>query len=142
MTQDLPTPAQAKREARRLRAERAARGTAISHAQALESIARRYGFREWNALHAAIRDRIPDAWAPGGRVSGRYLSQPFVATVLSAERLPSGWVRIALDLDTAVDVVRFGSFTNLRKRVFGTVGPDGHSRDRTSDGRPHLRLDL
>ncbi len=140
MTRDLPTRAEAKAEAKRLRAERAADGAQITHAQALEIVAHRYGFRDWNAAHAAIRDRTPKAWNAGGRVAGTYLSQPFTATVLSAEPLQPGWVRLTLNLDEAVDVVQFESFSNLRKQIRIVVGPNGQSRERTSDGTPHAVL--
>ena len=46
-----------------------------------------------------------------------------------------------LDLDEAVDVVRFDSFSNLRKRIRVEVGPEGHSKERTSDGTPQIVLD-
>ena len=142
MTRDLPTLAQAKRLARTLRHEQAARDNPISHSEALEQVARGHGFRVWNALHAAIRDRPPEGWTEGGRVSGRYLSQPFAATVASADRLRPGWFRLVLDLDEAVDVVRFESFSNLRRQIRVVVGPDGHSKEHTTDGEPHVRLDL
>lgn len=141
MTQDLPTLAEAKHHAKRLRAAQAAEGNAIGHAQALERVALRYGFRDWNALHAAIRDRPPQGWRKGGRVTGRYLSQAFAATVLSADQIRPGWFRLVLDLDEAVDVVRFASFSNLRKQITVEVGPERHSRERTSDGAPHVDLD-
>jgi hypothetical protein len=142
MTNDLPTTTQAKDQARRLRQELAATGTAISHAQALERTARRYGYRDWNAFHAAIAGRPPEGWTPGGRVSGHYLAQPFAATVISAEQLRPGWFRLVLNLDEAVDVVRFDSFSNFRKQIRVVVGPDGHSKERTSDREPHVRLTL
>lgn len=141
MTRDLPTAAWAKAQAKRLREDLAAEGTSISHAQALERVAHQHGFRDWNALHAAIRDRPPQGWTSGGRVTGRYLSRPFAATVRSADLLRPGWFRLNLDLDEAVDVVRFESFSNLRKRITVIVGPDGYSRERTSDGTPHIELD-
>jgi hypothetical protein len=75
-------------------------------------------------------------------VTGRYLSQPFAATVLAADQFRPGWFRLVLDLDAAVDVVRFDSFSNLRKRIRVEVGPEGHSKERTSDGTPHVVLDL
>jgi DNA-binding IclR family transcriptional regulator len=142
MTRDLPTAAEAKSQAKRLRADRAVQSAALSHAQALETVARQHGFRDWNALRAAIGDRAPAGWTVGGRVTGRYLSQPFAATVLSAERLRPGWFRLVLDLDEAVDVVRFESFSNFRKRIRVEVGPDGRSRERTSDGAAHVTLDM
>jgi len=142
MTRDLPTTAQTKSEARRLRESLATAGTEISHAQALEKIAHQHGFRDWNALHAAIGNRPPDGCVPGGRVTGRYLSHPFAATVIAAEQLRPGWFRLVLDLDEAVDVVRSDNFSNFRKRIRAVVGPDGHSKERTSDGEPHMRLDM
>ncbi|ABG33622.1 hypothetical protein CEP88_10105 [Roseobacter denitrificans] len=142
MTRDLPTITQAKQEAKRLRARLFEQGVGISHAQALERVAQRHGLRDWNAFHAVLRDRPPQGWKVGGHVTGRYLSQPFAATVLSAEPLQPGWFRLVLDLDEAVDVVRFDSFSNLRKRIRVEVGPKGHSKERTSDGTPQIMLDL
>ncbi|MCE8536942.1 hypothetical protein KBY27_05705 [Ruegeria pomeroyi] len=142
MTRDLSTIAEAKQAAKQLRDCHAEQGEAIGHARALERIAQRYGFRDWNALHAALRDRSPQGWEAGGRVTGRYLSQPFAATVLAADQLRPSWFRLVLDLDEAVDVVRFDNFSNLRKRIRVEVGPEGHSTERTSDGTPHVALDL
>lgn len=142
MSTQLPTLPEAKAQARRLRAGLQAEGREITHAQALELIAAQLGFRDWNTLHAAIGNRPPEGFAIGGRVRGAYLSQPFAATVVGAERLGPGWFRLDLDLDEAVDVVTFDSFSNFRKRIRGTVGPAGTSKERTSDGQPQLRIDL
>lgn len=145
MTQSLPTlPTliEAKTQAKQLRAALSAQGTNVGHATALEQVAQRYGYRDWNSLHAAIKDRPPTAWTIGARVTGRYLSQPFEATVVSVHMTRPGWFRIALDLDQPVDVVTFDSFSNLRKRVQGTVGPKGTSAEKTSDGVPHVQIDL
>jgi hypothetical protein len=129
MTRDLPTISEAKQEAKHLRATLAEQGEAISHAQALERVAQRHGFRDWNAFHAAIaRPARPQGWRPADRVTGRYLSQPFAATVLAADQLRPGWFRLVLDLDAAVDVVRFDSFSNLRKQIRVEVGPEGIRR--------------
>jgi len=136
------TVAEAKQAARALREALEETGVTVSHAEALERIAEQNGCRDWNTLHARLKQGLPARWRPGARVSGQYLGQAFTATVLAAEALPRGWVRLALDLDTAVDVVRFDSFSNLRKRVRAVVGPEGHTRERTSDGQPHVRLDL
>ncbi|MBF9031010.1 hypothetical protein HKCCE3408_11450 [Rhodobacterales bacterium HKCCE3408] len=141
MTQGLPSIAQAKREAKRLRGALAEQGQAISHAKALEHIAHQHGFRDWNAFCAKMRDHPARAWTAGGQVTGRYLSQPFAATVLAADQISPGWFRLVLELDEAVDVVRFDSFSNLRKQIRVDVGPDGYSKERTSDGRPHIELD-
>lgn len=90
---------------------------------------------------AAI-ETAAESWKVGDRVTGEYLSQPFTATVVEAIAVRPGWVRLDLQLDEAVDVVTFESFSNLRRRVRGVVGPKGFSAERTSDGQPHLRIDL
>ena len=141
MTPARPTLETVKAEARLLRAEMKAQGIDIGHGQALEEIARRHGARDWNALRAVLGDSPPEGFVPGGRVRGRYLSHPFEATVVSVERLRPGWYRLELSLDVPVDVVASSRFSNLRKRIRGTVGPRGHSRECTSDGRPHLEID-
>jgi Glyoxalase superfamily protein len=80
----------AKACARRLRAELAARGIAISHSQALERVARAAGFADWNALFAAIGNRPPEAWAVGQRVRGLYLRQRFQGRIIRAEMTRPG----------------------------------------------------
>jgi len=142
MTAALPSRAAAKAQARALRQALADQGQPISHGQALDQLARQYGFRDWNTLSAAIDDSPPAALIPGGRITGRYLSQPFTATILSVGNPREGWFRVVLDLDAPVDVVVFESFSNLRKRIRGTVDADGRSRETTSDGTPHLVLNL
>lgn len=142
MSAALPSLAAAKQRARELRARLAAEGRQIGHGQALELIARQHGFRDWNACHAALQVAEAPLWEPGARVRGRYLSQRFTATVLDVRQVRPGWVRLVLDLDEAVDVVRFDSFSSLRKRIHGVVGPAGTSRERTSDGRPQLELEM
>ncbi len=142
MSQGLPTTAQAKEHAKRLRTQLADQGTAIGHANALELVAHQNGFRDWNSFHAAIGNRPPDGWSLGGRVQGTYLSQPFEATVTAVEMLRPGWFRLTLDLDEAVDVVTFDSFSNYRKRVQCIVGPAGTSLEKTSNGEPHVKLEM
>lgn len=138
MTHDRPTLAEAKDAAKRLRAERERNGAPISHAEALEIVARQQGFRDWNAFHAAARP--PRPWSVGDRAEGHYLSQPFAATVVRAERIEPGWFRLELNLDEAVDVVTFAAFSNMRKRIRVAIGPDGYTRERTSNGEPHARV--
>ena len=142
MSAALPTRLEAKAAARRLRAGLVERGIRIGHAEALERVARAHGFRDWNAFHAAIDDRPSATWTRGGRVSGTYLAQPFTARVVDAEVLRPGWVRMVLDLDAPVDVVSFDGFSNLRRRIRGLVGPGGYSRERTSAGIAHLRIEI
>lgn len=141
MTRDLPTLVDAKKLAKALRKRLADEGVFLGHSQALERVAQDHGYNDWNAFHAAIEARQSEAWSVGARVTGRYLSQPFAAKILSSEQLRPGWFRLVLDLDEAVDVVRFESFSNLRKQIRIEVGPAGHSKERTSDGRLHVELD-
>lgn len=142
MTTSLPTLTEAKTQAKQLRNDLADQGRAISHASALEQIAHRYGYRDWNGFFAAISNGPPQGWAIGDRVSGEYLSQPFTATVTASEMTRPGWFHLSLDLDHPVDVVTFDSFSNLRKHIRGTVGPLGISAEKTSNGTPHLQIDL
>ena len=55
MTRPTPLPdlAALKAQAKRLRTTLASEGNFISHSEALEFIARQYGYRDWNTLHAA-----------------------------------------------------------------------------------------
>lgn len=142
MSKRLPTLAEAKQNAKQLRSLLAEQSTVISHSEALERIAAQNGFKDWNTLHAAIANRPPEGWVLGGRVRGRYLSQPFDATVVGMQAQRPGWFRLELALDTAVDVVTFDSFSNMRKNISGSVGPDGTSVERTSDGVPHLAIEM
>lgn len=142
MNTPLPTTTQAKSQAKALRIQLAAQGTEIGHAQALERVAQQYGFADWNTLSAIIANRPPTEWRIGARVRGAYLSQDFTGTVVTIDAQRPGWFGVELDLDQPVDVVTFDSFSNFRKRIRGTVGPQGTSQERTSDGVPHLTLHL
>lgn len=140
MSDPLPSIESAKDQAKRLRARLEAEGLSVSHGKALELVARQLGYRDWNTLHAAIGNRPPVAWSVGDRVSGHYLSQPFAAEIVAVEVVRPGWFRLTLELDEPVDVVTFEGFSNFRRRVTGVVGPDGTSREKTSNGRPQLEL--
>ncbi|PWV97170.1 hypothetical protein DFR52_10782 [Hoeflea marina] len=139
----VPTLSALKDQARRLRARLESQGGPISHSQALELVAAQHGFADWNTLHAAAGNRPGiDRLTPGARVTGAYLGQPFTARVVGVQTLTSaaGLLRVSLDLDEAVDVVSFDSFSAFRKRVNGVIGEDGQSREKTSNGRPQLQL--
>ena len=139
----LPSLPNLKDQAKRLRAKLEAQGEPISHSRALELIAAQHGFADWNTLHAAAGNRPGlERLMPGAKVTGAYLGQPFTALVVGVQTLTSaaGLVRVSLDLDEAVDVVTFDSFSSFRKRVYGVIGEDGFSREKTSNGRPQLQL--
>ena len=146
MHSPIPLPAldALKDQARRLRKRFADDGQAIGHSRALELIAAQYGFRDWNTLHAAVGNRPPfNPWMLGARVRGHYLGQPFDAEVRGVQALSAepGRYRLTLHFDEPVDVVTFESFSAFRQRVSCTVDETGRSRERTSDGRPHLELE-
>ena len=139
----MPTLVALKDQAKRLKNKCANDGETISHARALELIASQYGFKDWNTLHAAAGNRTGiEHQKPGVQVSGRYLGQPFKAQLLgiTMSTADADRYRVVLDLEEAVDIVTFDSFSAFRKRVHGAIGSDGMSRERTSNGLPQLEL--
>ncbi len=53
-THQLPTLDALKSQAKRLRTELAHAGTELGHSRALELMAKQYGYKDWNTLHAAV----------------------------------------------------------------------------------------
>lgn len=133
---------EAKAQAKALRAALLAQGTAISHAQALELVARQQGAKDWNTLHArlALRNAPPEL-ALGDAVSGRYLGLPFTGRIIGLSG-PDSHRHIEIRFDTPVDVVRFESFSNLRTQIRATINAEGRSHSHTSDGVPHLVIEM
>ncbi|TNE39430.1 MAG: hypothetical protein EP348_03440 [Alphaproteobacteria bacterium] len=132
-----------KQQAKSLRNELNEKGTLIGHSEALERLAHRYRFKNWNTLQAVVKERASTlSLMRDDKVKGRYLGQPFTGTVFKIEPQGASRYRLTLNLDTPVDVVRFASFSAHRKRITATVGPDGKTAERTSDGMPQLILDL
>lgn len=131
-----------KAQARRLRAIlQETAGTTVSHAQALELVARQHGARDWNTLRARNSPPKASELSVGATVSGRYLGQPFTGRVIGLSALSGGTMRVTLHFDQPVDVVTFESFSAFRQRVSCVLGPDGRSPAKTSDGAPHLVID-
>lgn len=129
---------EAKAQAKALRAALLAQGTAISHSQALELVARQQGARDWNTLHARLALRnAPAELALNDRVRGHYLGQPFTGQVIGLSG-PASHRRISIRFDTPVDVVRFESFSNLRRQVTATIDEHSRAHRRTSEGAPQL----
>jgi hypothetical protein len=132
---------QAKRRARELRTSQAKLGKTITHSQALELISREMGYRDWNTAAAQLSNHPDIAVQIGDHVRGTYLKQPFTARILSVtEQAQGAFYQLTLDLDEAVDVVTFDSFSSFRKRVRGRVNARGDSPSKTSDGEPHLSI--
>lgn len=133
-----------KAQAKRLRRSLETDGTIVGHSQALELIARQYGYRDWNTLHAvAASNRPKPPLAVGSRVMGRYLGQLFTGEVVGLQTMADGGAyRLTLHFDEPVDVVTFDSFSAFRQRVTCTIGRDGCSPEKTSNGKPHMELHL
>ena len=146
MDRSIPLPPldTLKAQAKRLRAGLATDGSDISHGKSLELLARQYGYRDWNTLHAATGNQPPSCPVSiGERVRGHYLGQDFAGEVIGVQVLNSpGRYRISLNFEEAVDVVRFPSFSNFRKRVSCVIDHHGETTEKTSDGRPQLQLRL
>ncbi len=143
MTYSLDTPSieTLKSEAKALREERSLAGTPVTHSHALEEIAKKHGYRDWNTASAALPDRIAIPVQVGQRVKGSYLGRPFAGLVLGMQLLPDmRHYEVTVKFDKPVNVSRFESMVHLRQRVTATIGIDGISASHTSDGEPHMRL--
>ncbi|MGI9414274.1 MAG: glyoxalase superfamily protein [Hyphomicrobiales bacterium] len=143
-SKSLPSLAALRQQAKRLRADLEAGGTAVSHSRALELLAHQMGFKDWNTLHASIGNRPPASPVSlGERVRGTYLGQSFTGDVIAVRTLGTGdKYRLTLHFDEPVDVVTFDSFSAFRQRINCTVDRSGATTEKTSDGRPHLVLEL
>lgn len=140
-TGQLPSRDTLKQQAKRLRSDLAARGQSMSHAQALETIAHQWGARDWNTLNA-MAAQVHPGWAPGQRVTGRYLGHRFAGVIKAARQSANGYWALTLRFDDAIDVVASTQFSAFRRQVTATVNAQGHSPQKTSDGQPHMVLDL
>ncbi len=139
--QSLPDLSELKAQAKRLRVAMESEGNFITHSEALELLARQYGCRDWNTLHARVGNRPVEPYRVGDKRSGTYLGQAFTGEVIALKRLDDGaHYQISFDFDEAVDVVRFDSFSAFRKRVSVTLDRHGRSLQKTSDGQPYLSL--
>jgi hypothetical protein len=124
-----------KTNARRLRDALAADGIAISHAKALELVARQQGVRDWNTLAARPNDtRAEQAaggvpFAVGETVSGTFNGNPAKGRVIGLEETikPDLW-RVTVAFNPPVDVSTSKLFSSERRRIQMVVGTDGRSR--------------
>lgn len=137
--QILPTRDALKVQAKRLRSTLADQGTPLSHSAALETLARQWGYREWNTLSAAA-DIARPAWQVGQTVSGRYLGHAFTGRLKSVREASGGHWRLTLVFDEPIDVVTSDRFSSLRRQVSALVNARGVTHEKTSDGKPHLEL--
>ena len=137
----LNSVSEAKSKAKALRDALVAQGTRISHAQALELVAHQDGARDWNTLHARLSRAQSLTLQLGDEVRGKYLGQTFVGRIVALSNIGLN-LNVSIQLEVPVDTVRFESFSNMRRRIRGVIGPDGRSEHKTSDDLPVLVLDL
>ena len=137
----LNSVSEAKSKAKALRDALVGQGTRISHAQALELVAHQDGARDWNTLHAKLSRAEPRTLQLGDEVRGKYLGQTFMGRIVALSKVSLD-LNVSIQLDAPVDTVRFESFSNMRRRIRGVIGPDGRSEQKTSDGLPVLVIDL
>lgn len=136
---DTPTAASLKAEAKLLREERAATGVSLTHGAALEEVARRHGYRDWNTAAAALPERFVTPVQVGQRVKGTYLSKPFTGMVIGLQLMPPHYT-VTVKFDQPVNVSKFASMVINRQRVTATVDVRGISPSQTSDGEPQMRI--
>jgi hypothetical protein len=138
---DTPSASSLKDEAKALREERSKTDAPLSHSAALEEVARRHGYRDWNTARAALPERVSVPVQVGMRVRGTYLKQQFAGLVLAVKALADmRHFEVTVRFDDPVDVITFESFSAYRQRVTATVDVHGVSPAHTSDGEPHMRL--
>lgn len=133
-----------KTQAKRLRSELSATGITIGHSKSLELLAKQHGFKDWNTLHAAAGNRGPDAPVfLGQRVNGRYLNQPFQGEIIGVQLLAKfDMFRVTIKFNEPVDIITFEGMSNFRQQVSPTITREGVTVEKTSDGSPHLVLEL
>lgn len=131
-----------KAQAKNLRTSLAATGHVISHAQSLELLAKQLGHRDWNTLHASVGN-APPILQLGQRISGRYLGKVFAGKIISISDIGHGArFQLSVRFDAPVNVSKFDTMVIARVQVNATVGRDGQTSEKTSDGTPHLVISL
>ncbi|MGF7006164.1 glyoxalase superfamily protein [Aminobacter sp. BE322] len=129
------TPTDYKTNARRLRDALAAEGFDISHAKALELVAKQNGARDWNTLAArpvTAKADEPKGAVPfgvGETVAGTFNGNPARGRVIGLEETikPDLW-RVTITFNPPVDVSTSKLFSSERRRIQMVVGADGRSR--------------
>ncbi|PQA88647.1 glyoxalase superfamily protein [Hyphococcus luteus] len=138
----LPSLDALKRQAKRLRAGLDEDGDFLTHSESLELIAKQYGFRDWNTLHAAVGNRPPlKRFQLGSRVKGRYLGQTFTGEIVALRTMAGDHLRVIINFDEPVDVVTFDSFSAYRSRVSAIINQEGVTAEKTSDGAAQLTME-
>lgn len=138
---DTPSAQTLKSEARALREELKRSGQDLPHSAALEQIARRHGYRDWNTARAALPDRVAVPFQVGMRVKGFYLEQPFRGLLIGVQLSSTMQsYTVTVMFDEPVNVTPQFMFAALRQRVTATVDIHGVSPARRGNGEPQMRL--
>ncbi|WDR05615.1 glyoxalase superfamily protein [Devosia rhodophyticola] len=138
---DTPSIQTLKAEARSLRDERVKAGGAITHAMALEEVAKTHGYRDWNTAVAMLPERVAVPVQVGDRASGHYLGQPFKGLVIGVQILSDmQHYQVTVKFDNPVDVATSKLFSAFRHRVTATIDVHGVSPAHTSNGVPQMRV--
>ena len=132
-----------KQQARRLRQDLEKDGHAINHSKSLELLAHQFGLKDWNTLVAILKKKSQIGnLAIEQTVKGYYLGNYFTGNLKRIQKLTNGRYRITLVFEKPIDVVKFNSFSNIRKSVTCIVNQNGQTYEKTSNGEPHLKLQL
>lgn len=136
-----------KTQAKALRRSLAGEGHVISHSKSLETLAKQFGCKDWNTLHSLVNNNAPNItqvpYALGEPVRGVYLGQAFEGQIVALRKLSAqNRYGLSIKFDVPVDVVKFEGMNNFRSRVNVTLDDNGRSIDKTSDGQPHMVLQM
>lgn len=136
---DIQSVQSLKFEAKALREERSAAGESISHAAALEAVAKAHGFRDWNTARAVLPDRVAVPFQVGQRVHGTYLEQPFKGMLIGVQLMGDGQhFKITVNFDEPVNVTPNFMFAAYRHRVVATVDLHGVTPALRGNGTPQM----
>ncbi|UTW56647.1 glyoxalase superfamily protein [Kordiimonas sp. SCSIO 12610] len=142
----IPTIVGLKKRAKLKRKRMGLSGANITHSASLEATAFDYGFKDWNTLSGTVQKRLVGCpVAEGEAVSGTYKGQRFSGTVhrIAVKKFAfKDRYHLTINLDEAIDVVTFDSFSAFRKRLQCSVDETGVTAELLSSGEPLLRLDL
>ena len=142
----FPTIAGLKKRAKIKRKRMALKGNILSHSGSLEAVADDYGFKDWNTLSGTVIKRMAQCPVDeGDSVSGTYRGHKFTGTVLriAVRKFAfKNWYHLTIQLDDAIDVVEFDSFSALRRRIQCAVDETGVTSENLSNGEPMLSLEL
>jgi hypothetical protein len=136
---DIQSVQTLKSEAKAMREERSAAGEMMTHAAALEMVAKAHGFRDWNTARASLPDRVAVPFQVGQRVHGTYLEQPFKGILIGVQLMSDGQhFKITVNFDAPVNVTPNFMFASFRHRVMATVDLHGVTPALRGNGVPQM----